>query len=66
MILSAGGVDFYKFVDGGWKGSWILGQKDGATRVAYISGRRLRWLSSRRDGDGAAGKALADLQMTSS
>ncbi len=65
MILSAGGVDFYKFVDGGWKGSWILGQKDGAIRVAYVSGVSASFgfpLDS--DGDGAAGRTLADLQMT--
>jgi arylsulfatase A-like enzyme len=65
MILSAGGVDFYKFVDGGWKGSWILGQKDGATRVAYISGVSASFgFPLDADGDGATGKSLADLQMT--
>jgi arylsulfatase A-like enzyme len=65
MILPAGGVDFYKFVDGGWKGSWILGQKDGATRVAYISGSSASFgFPLDADGDGATGKALADLQMT--
>jgi len=65
MILSAGSVDFYKFVDGGWKGSWILGQKDGATRVAYISGSSASiGFPLDEDGDGAAGKALSDLQMT--
>ena len=65
MILAAGGVDFYKFVDGGWKGSWILGQKDGATRVAYLSGSSASiGFPLDADGDGAAGKALADLQMT--
>jgi arylsulfatase A-like enzyme len=65
MILSAGSVDFYKFVDGGWKGSWILGQKDGATRVAYISGVSASFgFPLDADGDGAAGKSLSDLQMT--
>jgi hypothetical protein len=56
---------FYKFVDGGWKGSWILGQKDGATRVAYISGVSAPFgFPLDADGDGATGKSLADLQMT--
>jgi len=65
MVLSAGGVDFYKFVDGGWKGSWILGQKDGATRVAYISGSSASFgFPLDTDGDGAAGMALSDLQMS--
>lgn len=65
MILSAGSVDFYKFVDGGWKGSWILGQKDGNVRVAYVSGVSASFgFPIDVDGDGASGKALADLQMT--
>ena len=65
MILAAGGVDFYKFVDGGWKGSWILGQKDGATRVAYVSGVSASFgFPLDNDGDGAAGRSLADLRMT--
>ena len=65
MILSAGGVDFYKFVDGGWKGSWILGQKDGTSHVAYVSGVSASFsFPLDTDGDGAAGKALADLRMT--
>jgi arylsulfatase A-like enzyme len=65
MVLRAGGVDFYKFVDGGWKGSWILDQKDGATRVAYVSGVSASLVVPLDvDGDGAAGRALSDLQMT--
>jgi len=65
MVLSAGSVDFYKFVDGGWKGSWILGQKDGTSRVASISGSSASiGFPLDVDGDGAAGKALSDLQMT--
>ncbi len=65
MVLSAGGLDFYKFVDGGWKGSWILGQKDGAARVAYVSGVSAGFsFPIDVDGDGAAGQALSDLQMT--
>ena len=65
MVLSAGGVDFYKFVDGGWKGSWILGQKDGVNRVAYLSGSSASvGFPLDADGDGATGKALADVQMT--
>ena len=65
MILDAGKVDFYKFVDGGWKGSWILGQKDGTTRVAYISGTSASFaFPLDADGDGAAGKSLSDLQLS--
>lgn len=65
MILSAGNLDFYKFVDGGWKGSWILGQKDGTARVAYVSGVSAGFsFPIDVDGDGAAGQALSDLQMS--
>ncbi|HEY5282667.1 MAG TPA: sulfatase [Polyangia bacterium] len=65
MVLAAGNVDFYKFVDGGWKGSWILGQKDGTSRVAYVSGLSASFsFPLDADGDGATGKALTDLQMT--
>jgi arylsulfatase A-like enzyme len=65
MILPAGSVDFYKFVDGGWKGSWILGQKDGDTPVAYVSGVSASFgFPIDTDGDGAAGTSLTDLQMT--
>jgi arylsulfatase A-like enzyme len=65
MVLDAGKVDFYKFVDGGWKGSWILGQKDGDRRVAFISGASASIVFPLdADGDGAAGKALADLQLS--
>jgi hypothetical protein len=65
MVISAGGLDFYKFVDGGWKGSWILGQKDGNARVAYVSGVSASFsFPIDLDGDGAAGQALSDMQMT--
>jgi len=65
MVMTAGSVDFYKFVDGGWKGSWILGQKDGNVRVAYVSGLSAAFsFPIDTDGDGAAGKALGDLSMS--
>ena len=65
MVLSPGSVAFYKFVDGGWKGSWILGQKDSGTRVAYLSGVSASLVFPVDvDGDGAAGRSLSDLQMT--
>ena len=68
MVISAGSVDFYKFVDGGWKGSWILGQpglKDGNARVAYVAGLSAAFsFPIDTDGDGLSGKALVDLQMS--
>lgn len=65
MILDAGKVDFYKFVDGGWKGSWILGAKDGDRRVAFVQGSSASFaFPLDTDGDGAGGKALADMQLS--
>lgn len=65
MVMAAGGLDFYKFVDGGWKGSWLLGQKDGEARVAYVAGVSAAFsFPLDADGDGAAGQGLSDLQMT--
>ena len=65
MVADAGKVDFYKFVDGGWKGSWLLGQKDGDKRVAYVSGSSAAFaFPLDADGDGAAGRALSDLQLS--
>jgi hypothetical protein len=43
LIVDAGGLDFLKYVDGGWKTSWLLGTKDeghpaGAGRRAVRDG----------------------------
>ena len=37
LVLDTGGVDFHKYIDGGWKTSWILGDRDGGKRVAFVS-----------------------------
>jgi arylsulfatase A-like enzyme len=65
MILDAGRVDFYKFVDGGWKGAWLLGQKDGDRRVALVAGVSASFsFPLDADGDGAVGRPLADVQLS--
>lgn len=65
MVVAAGTTEFYKLVDGNWKGSWLLGQKDGDVRVAEISGVSASFTFPLDvDGDGAAGSALTDVQMT--
>jgi len=38
LIVEAGSLDFLKYVDGGWKTSWILGEKDTGTPAALVSG----------------------------
>jgi arylsulfatase A-like enzyme len=38
LVVSTGGSSFLKFIDGGWKNSWILGLRDQGKRVAYVAG----------------------------
>ncbi len=65
MVIAAGGIDFYKFVDGNWKGSWLLGRTDGQARVAEVAGLSAAFsFPVDLDGDGVAEGALGDLHMT--
>src|SRR5689334_5411143 len=53
LVINAGDVSFLKFVDGGWKTSWILGAKDGGKPVAFVSGLSASlFLPVDTDGDG--------------
>ena len=38
LVIDAGGLDFLKYVDGGWKTSWLLGEKDEGHPAALVSG----------------------------
>ena len=38
LIVDAGGLDFLKYIDGGWKTSWILGTKDEGHPAALVAG----------------------------
>jgi choline-sulfatase len=38
LVLLPGELSFLKYVDGGWKTSWILGGKDGGKPAAFVSG----------------------------
>jgi hypothetical protein len=38
LVIVPGDVSFLKYVDGGWKTSWILGGKDGGKPVAFVAG----------------------------
>jgi choline-sulfatase len=65
LVIPAGDVSFLKFVDGGWKTSWILGAKDGGKPVAFVSGLSASlFVPVDTDGDGVGGKALADVKLT--
>ena len=61
LVVDAGGLDFLKYVDGGWKTSFILGDKDQGARAALVSGLSAQlWVPLDTDGDGAGGTALSD------
>ena len=38
LVVDAGSLDFLKFVDGGWKTSWLLGEKDEGKPAALVVG----------------------------
>jgi arylsulfatase A-like enzyme len=38
LVIDAGGLDFLKYVDGGWKTSWYLGEKDEGQPAALVAG----------------------------
>ena len=64
LVIGTGDVSFLKFVDGGWKTSWILGAKDGGKPVAFVSGLSASlFVPVDTDGDGVGGKALADVKL---
>jgi arylsulfatase A-like enzyme len=67
LHVDAGSNDFLKYIDGGWKTSWILGVKDQGKPAALVSGlSSLLFLPVDADGDGAGGTALggATLSLT--
>jgi arylsulfatase A-like enzyme len=38
LVVDVGGLDFLKYVDGGWKTSWLLGVKDEGKPAALVAG----------------------------
>lgn len=64
LVISPGELEFLKFIDGGWKTSWVLGQKVDGRAVAYVSGlSALFFVPIDTDGDGSIGQALADVRL---
>ncbi len=64
LVVNAGDLEFLKLVDGGWKSSWILGEKDGDIPVAFVSGlSSTMFVPIDADGDGIGGTPLADVLM---
>jgi len=65
LAIAAGGPGFLKFIDGGWKGSWLPLQKDGATPVAYVAGTSAAFsFPVDADGDGVLAQGRSELQLT--
>jgi hypothetical protein len=53
LSIDAGGIDFIKYVDGGWKTSWLLGEKDEGKPASLVSGLSAQlYLPVDADGDG--------------
>jgi hypothetical protein len=64
LVVSAADPSFAKFVDGGWKTMWFLGERDGGKRVALVNGlSALLFVPVDTDGDGPGGQALGDVQL---
>ena len=65
LVIAAGGLGFLKFIDGGWKGSWLPLQKDGATPVAFVAGTSAAFsFPVDADGDGVLAPGRSELQLT--
>ncbi len=64
LLAPAGGPEFLKFVDGGWKTSWILGEKDAGQRVAFVNGLSgILFVPVDADGDGVGADRVGDLRL---
>jgi choline-sulfatase len=65
LYVAAGSTDFLKYIDGGWKGSWLPMQKDGGTPVAYVAGSSAAFsFPTDADGDGVLAQGRGEVQLT--
>ena len=61
LVIDAASPDFLKYIDGNWKTSWILGDRDQGKPAALIGGiSSLMFVPIDADGDGVGGTALGD------
>jgi choline-sulfatase len=64
LLVSTADPSFLKFVDGGWKTSWILGEREGGKRAALVNGlSSALFVPIDTDGDGPGGQGLADVRL---
>ncbi|HVZ71677.1 MAG TPA: sulfatase [Polyangia bacterium] len=67
FVTDAGGLDFLKYVDGGWKTSFVVGERDpgDGKPAALVSGlSAMFFVPVDTDGDGAGGDKLADATLS--
>jgi arylsulfatase A-like enzyme len=64
LYVAAGGADFLKYIDGGWKGSWLPLHKDAGTPVAYVAGSSAAFsFPADADGDGVLAPGRTEVQL---
>ena len=65
LVIDAGALDFLKYVDGGWKTSWMLGEKDEGKPASLVAGlAAIFFVPVDADGDGpTAGASTLSLTM---
>jgi choline-sulfatase len=61
FVTDTSSIDFLKYVDGGWKTSFLVGEMDEGRPAALVNGlSAMFFVPLDTDGDGAGGAALAD------
>ena len=61
LVIDAGSPDFLKYVDGGWKTSWLLGERDQGASASLVAGlSAVLFIPIDTDGDGDGGTSLGD------
>ena len=61
FVADASSIDFLKYVDGGWKTSFLVSELDEGKPAALVNGlSAMFFVPIDTDGDGAGGTALAD------
>ncbi|HVU52168.1 MAG TPA: sulfatase [Polyangia bacterium] len=61
FVADASSIDFLKYVDGGWKTSWLVSELDEGKPAGLVNGlSAMFFVPLDTDGDGAGGTALAD------
>jgi arylsulfatase A-like enzyme len=61
FVTETSSIDFLKYVDGGWKTSFLVGEQDEGKPAALVNGlSAMFFVPVDTDGDGAGGTAISD------